>query len=235
MPHFDKLVTPPIATLLMAQNLYLPSVVSIVIIVLCFILSRKVADSEQALKTTSNETHQSSESLLNDNNRLNTRSLDYAPLPDDPADPRGDVPADPTDSTTQDISVTEASVSRALHRFRKIIAHLHREPVLSFCYLAFYLKSVAMASEAFVFQYFSEKFGWPLQETTILRFALSFGAVVATLVIGPLVSSRLALRGVPTPTIDLGIVCISLLALTICFTIAWRADSSTIFILCTRL
>ena len=235
MPHFDKLVSPPIASLLMAQVLYLPSLVSSVLIVLCIVLLRKVENPAEALDTPSNETYQSSEPLLRDISQLHTaRSLDHATSVD-PVDIGGDVLAAPTDSTSRpNISVTETLFSRTLHRFRNIVSCLHREPVLGFCYLAFYLKSVAMASEAFVFQYLSERFGWPLQETTVLRFALSIGAVLATLVVGPLVSSRLARKGVPTPTIDLGIIWVSLFTLTICFVVAWQADSSTIFILCMR-
>jgi len=67
-----------------------------------------------------------------------------------------------------------------------------------------------MASEAFIFQYLSEKFGWPLHDTTILRFTLSLGAVLTKLVISPLASSMIARRGVAASTINLGIIYTSL-------------------------
>ena len=234
MPHFDKLVSSPIATLLMEQNLYLPSVVSSIIVSLCIVLLRKVKEPIQAPNIMSYETRQSSEPLLNDDDQFQImRGSNSAPSVNYPVEARSDSPLDPSGSTSGDRSpVTKASVSPTLHHFKKIITYIRHKPVFGFCYLAFYLKSVAMASEAFVFQYFSERFGWPLPETTILRFALSSGAVLATLMIGPLVSSELARRAVPTPTIDLGIICVSLSALTICFVVAWRADSSTMFILC---
>ena len=237
MPHLDKLVSPPIALLLMARNLYLPSLVSSALTVLCIVLIRRVENPAEALETTSNETYQPSEPLLRENAQLQiTRGRDRAPSVDDIVDTRGDEPADPVDSTSRpDILVTETLLSRSLRRLRNIVGTLHSEPIVGFCYVAFYLKSVAMASETFVFQYLSEKFGWPLKETTILRFALSIGAILATLVIGPLVSSRLSRRGVPIPMIDMGIIYVSLFTLTVCFVVAWRAESSIIFILCMRI
>jgi hypothetical protein len=235
MPHFAKLISPPITTVLMARNIYLPSVVSSVIVVFCAVLLRIVRNIGHAYKTPSSETCQSSEPLLNDSHQsYATTSSGNQSSSESSVDIRDEVPTEATSSVHRaDLLSINALLPRTLHHCKNIAAWLHREPLLTFGALAFFLKSNAMASEAFVFQYLSEKFGWPLRETTILRFALSLGAVITTLVIGPIVISVLARRGVPTATIDLGIILISLFVLTACFIVAWRADSSTVFILCT--
>ena len=234
MPHFDKIVSPFFATLLMSRNPYLPSVVSSFIIVFCIILLQNVKSPGQAPPITSHEAYDSTDSLINHDDQHNTTNdAGDASSSESPVASSSDISACPTDSPPPaNVLVTQTLISQFLHRIGATLTFINQNPILSFCYLAFYLKSVAMASEAFVFQYLSEKFGWLLQDTTILRFALSFGAVLSTLVIGPLISSSLARRGVSTPKIDVGIICSSLLLLTACFMVAWRAETSAGFVLC---
>ena len=224
------IASPPIAVLLMAQNPYLPSVVSSTIIALCIALLQTLRSSKPALTTALDETRRSTERLLNESDQGHTRTPGNAALSNDSVNVRSEVPTDTASELNE--SATKALVSFSLHHLKQTVVGSRHELILGFCYLGFYLKSVAMANEAFVFQYLSERFNWLLRETTILHFALSFGAVLSTLVIGPLVSSRLTHRGLPTRTIDLGIISASLAVLTVCFIIAWQTESSTISILC---
>ncbi|KUJ07817.1 uncharacterized protein LY89DRAFT_691507 [Mollisia scopiformis] len=78
-----------------------------------------------------------------------------------------------------------------------------------------------MAREIFVFQYLSEKFHWALKDTTVLRLALSLGAVLTTLLLRPVATAMLIRQSVATTTIDLGTIRISLLVLVVCFVVAW--------------
>lgn len=159
MLHLDKLISPPIATALMVQNLYLPSIVLSVILVLCILLIRNVKNPEQARKTTPNETNQSREPLLNDNREFHAAIHSGDSLsPGDSPDSSRDVQAEATSLIfRRNMSVTKSLLSQILY-FKKISRYLGRNRTFSFCCLAFYLKSNAMASEAFVFQYLSEKF-----------------------------------------------------------------------------
>jgi hypothetical protein len=231
MPHFAKLISPPVATVLMARNIYLPSIVSGIIIVSCTVFSRLAKNLDQAYNTKPTEAGQSREPLLINNHQNHVRrSSDNRSASESPNDP---TPAPATAPNSQaDTRPINTPLASTLHHYKNIAAWVRREPQLVFGALAFFLKSNAMASEAFAFQYLSQKFGWPLPNTTVLRFALSFGAVITTLVIGPAATAILAHKGVATPRIDLGIIHVSLLALVVFFVVAWQAGSSTVFILC---
>ena len=102
-----------------------------------------------------------------------------------------------------------------------------------FCFSTFFIKSVGMASEGFVFQYASEKFGWTLQKTTWLRTALASGAVSATLIGWPLATGVLSRMGILASRLDLLIIRVSLLLLTVFFTMAWLSVSGFQLALCT--
>lgn len=228
MPHFAKLISPPIATVLMARNIYLPSLVSAMIVISCVILSRVVRNPDHVHRNKPTEPDHSREPLLN--HRQDRASSDHRSSSESSNDP---MPAPATTPSYQaSTAPIRALLSRTLHKYKIISTRTHRSPLLAFGALAFFLKSNAMASETFVFQYLSEKFHWALKDTTILRLALSLGAVLTTLLLGPLATATLVRKGVATMTIDLGIIHISLLVLVVCFVTAWQADSDKIFILC---
>ena len=221
----------------MTKNLYLPSIVSAAVVSLCIMLLQGFRKQKGARQTNSDVNEQSDEPLLHDNGSPHDTTHTNFSFP-------SDVSTDPTDHSSPSCAhpKTQASSSinktvfyQSFNQLRKVYGLIFPHSGLGFYYLAFFLKSNAMASESFVFQYLSERFRWPLSQTTVLRFALSFGAVLTTLILAPCLSSRLIRRGVSVTTVDLSIVYASLLILTICFIIAWQARSSVVFILCTSM
>ena len=117
---------------------------------------------------------------------------------------------------------------RLVRRHIQQIANLFRSSASQFCLATFFVKRIAFASESFVFQYASEKFRWPLHQTTYLRVATASGAILATLIVCPTVFSVLSRRGFATPKLDLNTVRISLMIVLISFFCAWRASSGLI-------
>ena len=111
------------------------------------------------------------------------------------------------------------------------IASLFHSPASHFCLAAFFVKRVAFASESFVFQYASEKFLWPLRQTTGLRVATASGAIFATLIACPASFSVLRGNGFAAHNLDLITVRISLLILLISFSSAWKANSGPMLVL----
>ena len=118
-----------------------------------------------------------------------------------------------------------AKVQRAVKLHVQQIGNLFHSPTSHFCLATFFVKRIAFASEAFVFQYASEKFLWPLHRTTYLRVATASGAIFATLVACPLSLSILAGRGFAAPKLDLNAVRISLMIVLVSFFCAWKADT----------
>jgi hypothetical protein len=109
---------------------------------------------------------------------------------------------------------------------------LFEHPASRFCAIAYFLKRIAFASEGFMFQYASEKFLWPLHQTTWLRVAQACGAVTATLIICPLLTQYLSRRGVASRVTDLSLIRSSLLILMISFFFAWKSPSAILFAVC---
>jgi len=103
-----------------------------------------------------------------------------------------------------------------------------------FCLAAYFLKRIAFASEGFMFQYASEKFSWPLHQTTWLRVSQACGAITATLIVCPLLTFYLSKRGVPSRIIELSMIRSALLILMVSFFSAWQAPSSILFTLCMK-
>lgn len=99
-----------------------------------------------------------------------------------------------------------------------------------FCLAAFFLKKIAFASEGFMFQYASEKFGWRLRDTTWLRVTSAVGAVFATLVAGPLANRWARSCGVSSGRANLGIIRASLMVLVWSFAGAWASTSGLYFL-----
>lgn len=121
--------------------------------------------------------------------------------------------------------------SEALLREFQQIATLFDTPASRFCLVAFFFKRIAFASESFMFQYASEKFLWPLRQTTWLRVASAAGAVFATLIAWPVATSILTKSGFPSHKLDLNAVRISLFIVASAFFWAWRATSGKILAL----
>ncbi|KAI1127103.1 major facilitator superfamily domain-containing protein [Nemania abortiva] len=235
MPHAAKLVSPPIATILMAHNIFLPSLISCLAILTCIILVQ-FSRTPKHQSNTVNDTYSSEgESLLGENldgDPAEASSTAFSSHHDNQMEAEDDV------ASIRYLPYSQAegpALSTWVNRVRYVLPKLafftSQGMVLPFCYIAFFLKSNAMASETFGPQYLSERFSWPLRNTTIIRFALSLGAVIATGVIGPAVSSLLDRRGVPTLRVNLSIIRVSLLALTAFFVTAWCAEASEVFIL----
>ncbi len=111
------------------------------------------------------------------------------------------------------------------------VASLFNSPASHFCLAAFFVKRVAFASEGFVFQYASEKFLWPLHQTTWLRTAAACGAVVATLIACPATFSFFKAQGFAAHKLDLNTLRISLMILLLSFFCAWKASSGLVLIL----
>lgn len=209
-------------TALMSRNLYLPLLISASPLVLCIVLLCVLRIPTREHFAAQDGLDPCHEPLLNSEN-----SPPYA------GGTLYCVPHEEIGETGQQENHTaESFTSNRYGHLENAAGWLRREPVLAFSYLSFFLKSNAMASESFLFQYLSEVFGWPLQDTTVLRFALSSGAVLMTMFIGPAASYALARRGMPTSTIVMGTIYLSTIALTIFFLVAWRAPSSKVFILC---
>lgn len=100
-----------------------------------------------------------------------------------------------------------------------------------FCLATFFFKKIAFASEGFMFQYTSEKFGWELRQTTWLRVVSAIGAVFVTLVAGPLMNQWAYRHGVQGRTASLSTVQVSLVVLVFSFAGAWASPSGTIFLI----
>ena len=108
---------------------------------------------------------------------------------------------------------------------------LFSNQTVRFCLASFFVKRVAFASESFVFQYASEKFLWPLDQTTFLRVATASGGVFATLIACPISSLVLRGKGFTAHKIDLNTVRISLIVVLVSFFWAWKANSGLILAL----
>ncbi|KAI0903626.1 major facilitator superfamily domain-containing protein [Ustulina deusta] len=234
MPHSGKLIAPPIATSLMAQNLFLPSLVSGIIILSCMALAQLLTCSTKQQHSAEGEPEGIEEPLLRSSPNHNYHGTTISAHPATPDNQT--IPERDTDSGRH-VSPHGAE-NTTISRFMSSVAHFVElasactinETTPLFCYAAFFLKSNAMASEAFGAQYLAERFGWDLQNTTIIRFALSLSAVIATVAIGPFVSFLLKRQGASAATISLYIIRVSLLVLTAFFLVAWRAESSKLFI-----
>lgn len=239
MPHSAKLASPPLASILMAHNLYLPSLVSCGLVILCILIlcSTRLPSRLSGTSTGSSEPNESNERRPLFDEQSTSPTTAHTVGEPNPVTHSYDSISD--DSVRRLPAEEERSSQETCIRIfgsQSVGTSLSlREPVIAFCYVGFLLKSIAMASEAFVFQYLSERFNWPLRSATVLRFALSFGAVITTLFLAPLSSSALVERGIAPFTVDRSIVRLSLFALSLCFIVAWRAASSTTFIICAYL
>lgn len=109
------------------------------------------------------------------------------------------------------------------------IAALLRQPVLCIIFLGFLLKRVAFASvsEAFIYQYASERFKMKLSQTFGIRLTEIVGALVTTIVILPLVTHLWHAGQTYLARRDLWIARGSIILLIGCFISVFRATSIT--------
>ena len=184
--------------------------------------------------------------FLSEKNSILSSRVGYRPIPNNPNEDREE-PQDDHDEgegvnseEEEDTPLNSGSdpqnccfqrlVTNQIHRFKARVAsiwQLARGPSTRFCLAAFFVKRIAFSSENFMFQYSSERFDWPLRETTWLRVAAESGAVLVTMIIGPLLSYILVgKRGVPTQKLDLNVIRVSLILLASSFFAAWQATSA---------
>ena len=131
--------------------------------------------------------------------------------------------------TLQDVTLTRSF--RTKLKFQENIGLFHG-PASYFCLATFFFKRISFASEISVAQYASEKFGWPLHQISWLKSATALGAVSATLIACPLVTSCLWQRGFAAYDLDIGVIRVSLLAVMAAFFSVWKASSAPFFWLC---
>jgi len=144
MPHIGKNFSPIAATFLMVRNIYLPSLASCIILLFCFTLLRCMKNPEPTHNYSHNGLSQSSESLLSD------PPLDSA-----------DRPENSEENVTMELlqpSISRDMLSNMQQSLKRTIISIYHERLLYFFRLSFFLKSNVMASEAFAFQYLSERF-----------------------------------------------------------------------------
>ena len=203
----NRLTAPPIAGALMNRNLYIPFWISIstyfASLLIAFIMNEPdhKNDRQQYMAISGQE--------------YNTFVLEET------------VP-DPTAITSPALAPTNSQflkIPKLVKLYIQQIAILFHSPASHFCLAAFFVKRIAFASESFVFQYASEKFLWPLHQTTYLRVATASGAIFATLIACPASFSILSRRGFATHKLDLSTVRISLTIVSLSFFCAWKANS----------
>lgn len=111
------------------------------------------------------------------------------------------------------------------------IALLFHNPASQFCLATFFFKRVAFTSEGFMFQYASEEFDWAFQRTSWLRVANACGAIFATMIAWPLLSSLFVRKGTVAHRVDINSVRLSLGIVSLSFFFAWKARTGLLFLL----
>ena len=111
------------------------------------------------------------------------------------------------------------------------ILSLFRIPTLSFVFLLFFLKPIALISKAFTFQFASESFGWKIRQTTWLRVSQAAGAALITLAFLPIFSVALIPRRVRPRDLDLGIIRGSLFIAIVGFGVLWQARANWMLVI----
>lgn len=205
-PHANRLITPLLAATIMTRNLHTPFYISISILGACLLFA----------------------SLVEDPKKDNGHKKYVAIVDQEPT-------SSPGEESHPDWTPTSLpafpSYREALRSSLEQIGSLFHSPTSKFCLAAFFVKKVAFASESFVFQYASEKFLWPLRQTTWLRAAAGSGAVFATLLAWPLATSMLRRKGIAACKLDLNAVRISLVVVFSSFLCLWRASSGLALII----
>ena len=218
-PQSNRITAPPIAASLMSISLYAPFWLSLAVQVVCMVAVYATKGPTQGTS------HQEYTAVSNT----------------EPVSPAFEAITASSRSPSPTMLFQRPSQSSAVKhkmsgwnvlsmRKAKDIAKLFKTPASWFCLVAFFVKRNAFASESFIFQYASEKFLWPLRQTTRLRTASGVGSVFALLITWPLVTSILTKKGVPSYKQDLNAIRVSLIIVILSFFWAWRATSGTALI-----
>ena len=225
-PHVNRLLTPRIATALMDVDLLWPFFCSFAILLACILL---IWLFYQELPLS----------------EVSKGGGDYDPLPQESYDGQGSRLSSSSNSrstTLTDplsgsyhISDDQARYARSPSALNtawwwetnRLISRLFSPPTATFCLAGMLFKRIAFASEGFIFQYTSEKFGWKLKETTWLRFSAAIGAIVTTMMVCPLLTQLCKRNGYNTHKLDLWIIRVCLGVLVLSFLIAFEAPSAS--------
>lgn len=187
-PHINRLIAPRISAVIMSRSLYAPFLVAITVDSFCLVLINFIPFSIPSTRSCFALVEDQDSTSFQDPDDLSptTAHAEMALIAQSP------VPS-PANKTT-----VKSAWSRALESISNASV-LFEHPASKFCSIAYFLKRIAFASEAFMFQYASEKFLWALYQTTWLRVAQACGAVAVTLIVYPLLTLYLSRRGVASP------------------------------------
>ena len=215
--HITRVVAAPIAFLLMSVTLELPfwtslillgsSLITLLVFWKLFVKFESSASNKDGVLIVQEEDH--------DDDSTTQNSLDLSPIQGPNA------PLMHTVSNSDELGSYRSSLKVLFKRTQTIF----RGPVMIFALGAFFFKKIAFVTESFIFQYASETFQWELRSTSILRVALSGGAVAATLVIWPIVSWHSTRKGYPKQDLSFRTINVSLTTAFISFSGAWLASS----------
>lgn len=123
-------------------------------------------------------------------------------------------------------SSEEVSSRKQLSNFFADIVVLLKVPGLPFCLTLFLLRPIALISRAFVSQYASETFHWPISKTNWLRFSEAVGSSLATFAFLPLLSAYLDRKDHSAKKLDMNVIRSSLFIAAVGFAILWQSNAS---------
>jgi hypothetical protein len=221
----------------MGYSIYVPFWVAITIDGICLLMLLAWPYQNKKKTTSLFDREEESEStdvdsVSDDSSNANTPLLGSSASP-------SSFPSSPIDSNTNNHKDDDQKLSTIL----KTVILLLKHPASRFCFTTYILKRIAFASEGFMFQYASEKFLWPLHQTTWLRVGQASGAILATLVLCPLIMSVFSKNTTtgdngskrcgrfPAHAIDLTIIRSALTILTLSFFAAWKAPSAVFLVI----
>ncbi|EED16509.1 conserved hypothetical protein [Talaromyces stipitatus ATCC 10500] len=230
-PHINRLISPRVATFLMGYSIYVPFWVAITTDCICLLML--VAWPNQSKKETF-MVDRTGEMDSTDADSVSDSSNVYTPLL-----------GSSSSSASSPSSPISSNNDQQLSTILKTAVLLLRHPASRFCFITYILKRIAFASEGFMFQYASEKFLWPLHQTTWLRVGQASGAILATLILCPLImsifsktttadtmigdssrTSKISCGRFSAHVIDLTMIRSALSILTLSFFAAWKAPSA---------
>lgn len=211
----NRLIAPPISAALMKLNIFAPFWVALVLQGICLMSVCVMKRSEEIISRHPYAAVADEETRTSCSDETDTPPIVISPK---------SITANRHWSTMYEtVSTWTRDVVRKLGQ----IAALFNSPTSRFCLVTFVVKRIAFASESFMFQYASERFLWPLRQTTWLRVASAVGAVFATLIAWPGITMVFTRKGFAAHNLDLNVVRISLIIVTVSFFWAWRATSGT--------
>ena len=198
------LLAPLVAALLMKDLLSLPFILGIILMLYRYLLIYLLP-----------ETSPNTRYFGRSNDNAGNSSQDIGTL-------SNRIGSDGATSTSERLAFS----SKAMKGLRSISSDLHhliREPQIIFCFLCFFTKRVAFASESFMLQYTGELLNIKLHQTAWLRTVQAVGSVIVTGLALPLVVRLLLRKKVVPVRIYTNAVRASLIVLIIGFIGFWIA------------